>query len=334
MQPRTLIIAEAGVNHNGSLSLAKELADAAARAGADMVKYQIFDPRALAVSNADVAEYQKRCLEGSDDQVSMLSRLQLPLEDFIALKEYCNGIGIEFWATAFDDASLSFLVDVLHPRMLKIPSGELNNYPFLLRVAETGLPVIMSCGMATADEVAASLGVLAEHSAGEVTLLHCNTQYPTPYADVNLLAMKELGRKFNVPYGYSDHTAGIEVPLAAVALGASVIEKHFTLDRTMDGPDHAASLEPTELCSMVESIRNIEQALGSSEKVVTDSERANRAVARKSIVAASNIKCGDLLTEANLTTKRPGTGIDPMRWGEVIGTRAIRDFSADELIEL
>ncbi len=330
----TLVIAEAGVNHNGSLSLAKQLAMAAKEAGADVVKFQAFKSEALVSRQAEKADYQKKTTGGDESQLDMLKRLELSYEDFAELKRYCDSIGIEFSATAFDEDSSRFLVEDIGISFIKIPSGELNNYPYLVQSASYGLPIIMSCGMATLPEIEAALGALKEHGGDSITLLHCNTQYPTPYEDVNLLALNELHCELGVDVGYSDHTPGIEVPIAAVALGARVIEKHFTLDKTMEGPDHLASLDPNELREMISSIRHIEKALGYAEKRVTDSELANRSVARRSIVAKRDIQAGEEFTEDNLTTKRPGDGLDPMLWPTLIGTVAPYSYEADEKIFL
>lgn len=330
---KTLIIAEAGVNHNGSLSLAKRLADVAQKAGADIVKYQVFRSDSLVTGYAEKAQYQKEAGESDQAQLDMLRSLELSYEDFLELKRYCESIGIAFLATAFDKGSMDFLVEELGVKMLKIPSGEINNYPYLVQVAQYGKPVLLSCGMSSLEEVAAALKILRDHGAGDITLLHCNTQYPTPYEDVNLRAMGKMGEEFEVSVGYSDHTQGVEVPIAAVAMGARVIEKHFTLDKTMDGPDHKTSLDPAELTVMVSAIRHIELALGTGEKRITESERENRAIARKSIVAARPIHKGEMLSDANLTTKRPGTGLSPMLWPSVIGTVAQRDYEADEMLE-
>lgn len=330
----TLVIAEAGVNHNGDLGLAKRLAEAALEAGADVVKYQCFDAGLLVAEGARKAAYQEEATGAGESQLDMLRRLELSREEFRELKRHCDGIGIRFLATPFDVGSLAFLVEELGGDLVKVSSGEMDNWPLLVAASSYGLPVIMSTGMATTEEAVASVKVLREHGSGEVTVLHCNTQYPTPFADANVLAMPALGEACGCPYGYSDHTRGIVVPTMAVALGASVIEKHFTLDRTMEGPDHAASLEPAELAEMVAAVRAAEEALGSPEKRVTASEAGNRPVARKSIRAARRIERGELLTEGNLITKRPGDGISPMMWPEVVGTRAVRAFEADEGIEL
>ena len=331
---KTLIIAEAGVNHNGSLHLAKKLVEAAYSAGADIVKFQIFQTASLVTGYAEKADYQKRSEKSDEGQMDMLEALELSQVDFLDLKRYCEDIGIEFLATAFDKASMDFLVNELGVSVLKIPSGEINNYPYLVQVASYGKPVLLSCGMSTLGEISESLRVLREQGAGKITLLHCNTQYPTPYRDVNLAAMVKMGLKFDVDFGYSDHTSGIEVPIAAVAMGARVIEKHFTLDKAMEGPDHKASLDPNELAAMVSSIRNVELALGDGEKTVTESERQNRAVARKSIVALRPIRKGEAFTKDNITTKRPGTGLDPMKWPLVVGAVAHRDYVVDEMIEI
>lgn len=334
MADRVLIIAEAGVNHNGSLQRAKELADAAKDAGADIVKLQVFNADLLATQEAEKAEYQIKRTGFEKSQLEMLKELELTTEEFVQLHHYCGEIGIEFLATSFDQESTRFLAEDLSQRLFKIPSGELNNYPYLVSIARYGRPIILSTGMSTMEEISDSIEVLQQNSAGKITLLHCTTQYPTPFEEVNLRAMQTLADTFEVPVGYSDHTEGIEVPLAAVALGATVIEKHFTLDRSLPGPDHMASLEPQQLKAMVDAIRNTEQALGSAEKHVTPSEVKNRSLARKSIVAARDIKENEVLSEETLTTKRPGGGLSPMRWPEVIGTNAKRAFKKDEMIEL
>lgn len=333
-KPQVLIIAEAGVNHNGSFEMAKELAYKARESGADIVKYQIFDSAMLVSTSAEMADYQKANTKKNESQQKMLSELELTQDEFLHLKEYCSSIGIEFLATSFDEASTAFLGDVLKARMFKIPSGELTNYPYLVQIARYGKPIIMSCGMSTMQDIAASIGVLRDNGADDITLLHCNTQYPTPYDDVNLLAMKSLEEEFGISVGYSDHTLGIEVPIAAVALGAAVIEKHFTLDRSLEGPDHKASLNPEELRDMVSCVRHIEDALGSRVKTVTSSEKANIAVARKSIVAKRAIKPGEIFSDENITTKRPGTGMSPMLWLDVVGKTAPCSFEPDELIHL
>lgn len=329
---KVLIIAEAGVNHNGDIKLAKKLVDAAKESGADIVKFQTAKLDALVSESAHMAEYQKENIGKTETQKEMLRKLLLSYDDFMELYKYCNEVGIEFLSTPFDIESIHFLDDLVN--FWKIPSGEITNYPYLVEIAKTKKPIILSTGMCEISEIDEGMLVLKKYGAGDITLLHCNTQYPTPYEDVNLLAMNTLKERYNTSVGYSDHTKGIEVAIAAVALGANVIEKHFTLDRNMTGPDHKASLEPSELKEMVESIRNIEKSLGSDKKVVSQSESGNRIVARKSIIAKRKIKKGEILNEDNLTTKRPGNGISPMKWNEAIGTRAIRDFEEDEFIEL
>jgi N,N'-diacetyllegionaminate synthase len=330
---KTLIIAEAGVNHNGSINLAKQLVDKAKEAGADIIKFQTFNPESLTSKYAEKAAYQKITTDAEESQQDMLRKLTLTNEDFYDLKKYCDDAGIKFLSTPFDLESISFL-EKLGCDMWKIPSGEITNLPYLEKIASTHKPLIMSTGMATLDEVGDALQALKNNGAGEVTLLHCTTQYPAPYDSVNLKAMLTLKEKFGCRVGYSDHTKGIEVPIAAVAMGAEVIEKHFTLDRNMPGPDHKASLEPDELKAMVSSIRHIEQAMGDGVKKPSETEIPNKTVARKSIIAARDIKKGEALTEENLTTKRPGNGISPMKWHEILGTRAVRNFKEDELIEI
>lgn len=329
---KVLIIAEAGVNHNGDINIAKKLIDEAKNAGADVVKFQTFNPRKLASKHAKMADYQKENLGIEESQEEMLSKLTLRQEEYVELAGYCQEVGIEFLSTPFEIESIHFLNDLQN--IWKIPSGEITNYPYLVEIAKTRKDIILSTGMSTLDEVEAALIVLKKNSAGRITLLHCTTNYPTPFEDVNLRAMLTLKDHFGCPVGYSDHANGIEVPIAAVAIGATVIEKHFTLDRNMEGPDHKASLEPDELKAMVDAIRNTEAAMGDGVKKPSASEKTNIAVVRKSIIAARDIKKGERLTEDNLTTKRPGTGINPMRWNEVIGTTAVRDFAEDELIEI
>ena len=332
----TLIIAEAGVNHNGSIQIAKKLVDAAVEAGVDIIKFQTFKADKLVSKDAKKADYEKRNIgDGNDSQYDMLKKLELSHEDHQTLIAYCKEKGIRFWSTAFDFDSIDYLHS-LGLNLWKIPSGEITNYPFIRKIAKYRENVIMSTGMCVGEDIHKAINVLNEFGVGkdQITVLHCNTQYPTPFEDVNLKAMLTIKKDFDVNVGYSDHTRGIEVPIAAVALGASVIEKHFTLDRNLPGPDHKASLEPAELKVMVGAIRNIEKVLGDGEKKVTVSERANITVARKSIVAACPIKKGELLTEDNITVKRPGTGISPMRWNEVIGTAATKDYSEEEQISL
>lgn len=333
----TIIIAEAGVNHNGSLELAKQLVKKAYEAGADYVKFQTFKAEKGISRKAKKAEYQiENTGNEEESQLEMVKKLELSYEDHQILIDYCNELGIKFFSTAFDFDSIEYLHS-LRLGIWKIPSGEVTNYPFLKRVAAFNEKTILSTGMCDMVDVRAAVEALYKNglSKKNLILLHCNTEYPTPFEDVNLKAMDALRKEFGVEVGYSDHTKGIEVPIAAVALGATVIEKHFTLDRNMEGPDHKASLEPNELKAMISAIRNIEKAVGGDgTKHVSDSERKNIAIARKSIVAARDIKKGELLTEENLTVKRPGTGISPMRWEEVVGTKAIRDFVEDELIKL
>ncbi len=333
---RVIIIAEAGVNHNGSIELAKELVLKAAEAGADYVKFQTFKSEKCIAINARKADYQiKNTNAVAESQLEMVKKLELSADEHRELVSLCDKTGIRFFSTAFDLDSVDFLAS-LNIGLWKIPSGEITNYPYLKKIASYHQPVILSTGMSTMEDIEACLKVLTDNglTKDQVTILHCNTEYPTPFEDVNLRAMQTIKECFGTQVGYSDHTRGIEVPIAAVALGATVIEKHFTLDRNMPGPDHKASLEPDELKAMVSAIRNIEKALGSAEKKISDSERKNIAIARKSIVAATNIKKGEVLTEENITVKRPGTGISPMRWEEVLGTTAVRDFQEDELIVL
>lgn len=328
---KTTIIAEAGVNHNGSVKLAKQMIEEAAKAGADYIKFQTFKPEKLVSKYAQKADYQKKMTGSQESQLQMLEKLALSYDDFVELKKYCEQIGIGFLSTPFDEDSIRFL-DRLDMDFWKIPSGEITNYPYLVQIAQTGRDIVLSTGMCEMDEIADAIKVLEENGAGSISLLHCNTEYPTPYEDVNLLAMKQMRTAFKKQVGYSDHTVGIEVPIAAVALGAEIIEKHFTLDKNMEGPDHKASLEPLELSQMICSIRHIEKSLGDGNKKRTASEQHNIAAARKSIVAKCAISKGDIFTEANLTVKRPGSGISPMRWKEIIGTRAERDYLEDELI--
>ncbi len=334
---KTLIIAEAGVNHNGDLEMAKRLVDAAAAAGADLVKFQTFKAEKIASEAAKKASYQARNEGGTDadSQLEMLKRLELSQADHTTLIAHCAERGIDFFSTGFDLESLDFL-NGLGFAQFKVPSGEITNLPYLRRVAGYGKHLILSTGMASLGDIEAAIE--AVEAAGlprkSITVLHCTTEYPAPLEEVNLRAMTTIGQAFGVRVGYSDHTQGIEVSLAAVALGATVIEKHFTLDRMLPGPDHAASLEPDELSALVSGVRHIEQALGRPEKRRTHSELANVAVARKSIVAARPISAGEVFSDENLTAKRPGTGMSPMLWDTVIGNAAPRDFAADEEIHL
>lgn len=336
MSNHTLIIAEAGVNHNGSLDIAKQLVDAAVDAGVDIIKFQTFKADKLVSKDAKKAEYQKQNIgDGDDSQYQMLKKLELSESDHQELVAYCHQKGIRFWSTAFDIESIDFLHS-LELGLWKIPSGEITNYPFIKKIALLHEPVIMSTGMCDEDDIRNALDVLLKNglTKDQITILHCNTQYPTPMKDVNLKAMLTIKHDFETAVGYSDHTRGIEVPIAAVALGAEVIEKHFTLDRNMAGPDHKASLEPQELKAMVQAIRNIESALGTGIKQVSESERGNISVARKSIVASTYIKKGETLTDSNLSVKRPGTGISPMLWETIVGTKATKDYQPDQQIQI
>ena len=336
MKKKTIIIAEAGVNHNGDFNRACEMIKVAKLAGADYVKFQTAVPELVISSIAPKAEYQKETTGAEESQLEMCRKIHLPLTAYKRLAEICEEEGIGFMSTPFDLISIDTLAE-LNMDYWKIPSGEITNLPYLRKIAAKGGKVIMSTGMSVPSEIKAACDILIKGGikAEDISLLHCNTQYPTPFRDVNLLAMNTL-RKVNPAglTGYSDHTTGIEVPIAAVALGAEIIEKHFTLDKTLPGPDHKASLDPVELTAMVKAIRNIEQALGSEDKTVSDSERPTITVARKSIVAARDIKAGEALTEENITVKRPGNGISPMMWDTVIGTKANKDFKYDELITL
>ncbi len=328
------IIAEAGVNHNGSVKLARKLIDVAVEAGVDAVKFQTFKAEKLVSKDAKKAKYQSENMQESDDsQFNMLKKLELDVATHHELISYCNSKNIMFLSTPFDHDSIE-LLDSLDLEIFKIPSGEITNLPYLQDIGSLKKKVILSTGMADMGEIEDALDVLvgAGTQKEDITVLHANTMYPTPMEDVNLRAMVTIGHAFDIEYGYSDHTLGIEVPVAAVSLGATCIEKHFTLDKTMEGPDHKASLEPDELKAMVGAIRNIELALGSSVKKPTPSETPNIQVARKSIVASSKIKKGELFSSENLTIKRPGSGISPMRWNEIIGSVAQRDYMVDELI--
>lgn len=328
-----IVIAEAGVNHNGSFELAKKMVDAAKEAGVDYVKFQTFNPQKLVSKYAEKAEYQKETTGSDETQLQMLQKLTLTEDNFLSLRDYCKEVGIGFISTPFDLDSIAFL-ETFDMDFWKVPSGEVTNLPYLEAIARTKRKVVMSTGMCDMNEIQDAMEVLKKNGTTEITLLHCNTQYPTPYEHVNLRAMSTIKDTLHKEVGYSDHTQGIEVPIAAVAMGATVIEKHFTLDKNMEGPDHKASLDPTELKQMVSAIRNIEKAIGNGSKEPSSSELTNKAVARKSIVASREIKQGEIFSEDNLTTKRPGTGISPMKWYEVIGKVAVRDFSEDEIIEL
>lgn len=328
---KTYIIAEAGVNHNGDFNLAKKMIYEAKQAGADAVKFQTFVSQNLVSSFAPKAEYQKKTTGSSESQQDMLKKLELSFGDFKLLQDYANKLNIDFLSTPFDEDSLEFLKTLEMP-FWKIPSGEITNLPYLMKIEETKKPIILSTGMSTLEEIEQALNVFKDYNRNNIILLHCNTEYPTPFNDVNLKAMKTLECKFKVKVGYSDHTKGIEVAIAAVALGAVVIEKHFTLDKNMIGPDHKASLEPYELASMVNAIRNIEISLGNGDKNPSESEKKNISIARKSIVAKQEIKNGDVFTTDNITVKRPGDGISPMEWFNILGTTAQRDFDIDEKI--
>ena len=323
MKPHVFIIAEAGVNHNGSLELAYKLVDAAKEANADCVKFQTYITENDTAVNCEKAEYQKT--EQQESQYELLKKLELSFDDFRKIQEYCKKKGIMFLSTPFDIESLKFLEEI-HMPIWKIASSEVENFQLLREMAKTHKPIILSTGMCTIEEISNAVDVLKKYGAGEIRILHCNTQYPTPMEDVNLKAMYELKSMFQCDIGYSDHTQGIEVPIAAVAMGATIIEKHFTLDRNMEGPDHVASLNPLELKEMVQAIRNIEKAIGTGKKVPSNSEKENRIAARKSIFARCEIKKGQKFTEENIIAKRPG--------GEVIGTCAVRNFKRDEMIEL
>ena len=335
MGNKTLIIAEAGVNHNGDMDIACRLIDAAADAGADIVKFQTFSAERLVTKDAQKASYQKATTSSDESQFSMLKALELSHEQHIFLKEYCDKRSIEFFSTAFDLEGLDYLMS-LGFNKTKIPSGEITNLPYLRKVGSFGRQVILSTGMSSLEEIHAAMAVLEQTGTSRqlITVLHCNTEYPTPFQDVNLLAMHSIRNALGVKVGYSDHTKGIEVAIAAVALGAEVIEKHITLDRNMPGPDHLASIEPHELTLMVSAIRNIETALGSDVKTPSASELKNLSVARKSIVAARNIAKGEIFDEKNLTVKRPGTGVSPMRWDEVLGKVASHSYEVDDLIDI
>ena len=327
------IIAEAGVNHNGSLEMAKEMARVAKACGADIVKYQTAVPELVVSKFAEKAEYQKQTTDAAESQLEMIRKLHFSFDAHRELKEYCDSIGIQYLSAAFDIPSVRFL-GTLNLPLLKIPSGEITNLPYLEEVAKLHTPVLLSTGMSNLNEITDALAVLDEGGCPEATVLHCNTQYPTPYEDANLTAMLELFEQFGLPVGLSDHTPGWECDVAATVLGAQVIEKHFTLDKSLPGPDQQASLDPAEFAAMVQAVRHVEAALGDGHKHLTASEAPNKAIARKSIVAARPIAEGEIFTEENLTTKRPGDGVSPMRWHEVLGLHAKRAFAEDEKIEL
>ena len=332
---KTLIIAEAGVNHNGDISMAKKLIDVASEAGADLVKFQTFNADRLVTENASKADYQKLAGDNNESQQSMLRKLELTEAMHHELIAHCAMRGIGFFSTGFDRESIDLLAS-FGQELFKIPSGEITNLPYLRHIGKLKKKVILSTGMSSMDEIEFALNALEESGTQRVrvTVLHCTTAYPAPMSDINLRAMQSIRTKFGVDVGYSDHTLGIEISLAAVALGATVIEKHFTLDRTLPGPDHKASLEPKELKSMIDGIRNIEEAMGDGVKRLMPSEASNLWVIRQSIVASRKIEMNELFTAENLATRRAGSGISPMRWEEVLGKKAIRDFHENELIEL
>jgi len=330
---KVFIIAEAGVNHNGSIELAYKLIDIAVEAGADAVKFQTFKAENLVTKSADKADYQKQTTDESESQFEMIKKLELDFDIHKKLINYCKEKDIMFLSTPFDHESID-LLNELQLQIFKIPSGEITNLPYLRHIGLLNKKVFLSTGMSNLQEAGDALTVLINSGTlkENITVLHANTMYPTPMEDVNLNAMQTIHKEFGVAVGYSDHTLGIEVDIAAVAMGASIIEKHFTLDKAMEGPDHKASLEPEELKAMVSAIRNIEKALGRNEKILSPSEEVNINIVRKSIVANQNIKKGDLLTDKNIAAKRPGGGISPMRWDEIIGTVASKDYNTDELI--
>lgn len=329
---KTFIIAEAGVNHNGDMEIAKQLIDIAAEAGVDAIKFQTFKAENLASKDAAKAAYQMENTDVSESQFEMLKKLELSYEMHLELMQHCKEKKIEFLSTPFDIESLEVLMN-LGISLIKIPSGEITNLPFLRAISKYNCPIILSTGMSDLEEIKEAIQVLKSNGNESISVLHCNTQYPTPFIDVNLNVLQTLKEELKLSIGYSDHTEGIEIPIAAVAMGAEIIEKHFTLSHELDGPDHKASLEPSELRAMVLGIRNIEKALGSNIKAVSDSEKNNVNVARKSIVAKKAIIKGELFTEENITTKRPGTGINPMKWDEVIGQIATKNYEMDEQIK-
>ncbi len=333
MVKRVCIIAEAGVNHNGDMDMAKKLVDVACESGADLVKFQTFQAGSLVSRYAQKAEYQLRSTDEKETQREMLKKLELTYDMHVELFRYCKEMGIGFLSTPFDIPSID-LLESIGVDLYKIPSGEITNLPYLRKIGSLKKSVILSSGMSTMGEVKAAVEILKENGAPDISVLHCNTQYPTPMQDVNLNVMNTIREELGVSVGYSDHTEGIEVPIAAVAMGAEIIEKHFTLDKTLEGPDHKASLEPDELKAMVKAIRNIEMAMGDTVKKPTRSESDNVAVVRKSIVAKRKIEAGEIFSDENITIKRPGTGISPMLWDSVIGMAAKRKYEEDELIEL
>ncbi|AZO96321.1 N-acetylneuraminate synthase [Halocella sp. SP3-1] len=330
---KVFIIAEAGVNHNGSINIAKKLIDTACEAGADAVKFQTFKAENVVSISAEKAEYQKKTTNNNEEQYGMIKKLELDRDKHLELLDYCRYKNIIFLSSPFDRESIR-LLNELKLEIFKIPSGEITNLPYLRKIGKLKKKVILSTGMSNLGEIEAALKILRENGTKDITVLHCNTEYPTPMKDVNLKAMLTIKEAFKVEVGYSDHSSGVEVPIAAVAMGAKVIEKHFTLDKKMLGPDHKASLEFYELKEVVKAIRNIEKALGNGIKEPSESEFPNIEIARKSIVAKCNIRKGETFSENNLTVKRPGNGISPMRWDEMIGEIARRDYREDELIEI
>lgn len=335
MQDKIFIIAEAGVNHNGSLAMGKQMIDSAVASGADAVKFQAFKAEQLVCVDTEKAGYQKESTSIEETQFAMLKKLELRQDDFYELARHCKEKGIEFIVSPFDMDSVTLLYE-MGVTTFKIPSGEITNLPYLERIGSLKRKIILSTGMADLDEISTAMDILTQSGSplANITLLHCTTSYPTPFHDVNLKAMATLRDVFKVDVGYSDHTEGIEVAVAAAALGAVVIEKHFTLDKSLPGPDHKASIEPDELAQMVRSIRHVEQAMGKVRKVATPSDLLNRDVVRKSIVAARDIKKGEIFTKENITVKRPGTGISPMKWYSVLGKKAHLDFTRDSLISI
>ena len=332
--PHTIIIAEAGVNHNGSIELAKKLIDVACDAGADYVKFQTFRAKTLVTQTADKAEYQKNIKDVEESQFNMIKKLELNREAHLELIQYCEKKDISFLSAAFDLDSIDMLAELDIP-LFKIPSGEITNLPYLRHIGGMGKPIIMSTGMSKLNEVQNAVNILMKAGTKEnISILHCNTEYPTPIEDVNLRAMLTIRDELGFPVGYSDHTIGIEIPIAAVAMGATIIEKHFTLDQSLPGPDHAASLEPNELKTMIEKIRNIENSFGDGVKIPSKSEIKNIPIARKSIVAKTLIKKGEIFSESNITTKRPGLGISPMEWNKLLGKQSKYDFEIDDLIKV
>lgn len=329
---KTIIIAEVGVNHNGDIDRARKMIEVAKECGVDIVKFQTFNTEKLVSKFAPMADYQKKNLGKSESQAQMLKKLQLSEEQFIELSDFCNKTGIEFLSTAFDIESMRFLNKI--QSKWKIPSGEITDYPYLVEIARTKKDIIISTGMCTLKEIEEAVNLLKQNGSGKITILHCTTEYPAPLNEINMNVLTTLKEKFNCEVGYSDHTEGLTASLIAVAMGATVIEKHFTLDKSLPGPDHKASINPSELKELVRQIREIEQIKGSFDKKPTESELKNIDVVRKSIVASKDISKGEIFTEENITTKRPGNGISPMRWNEVIGRKALRSFVEDEIIEI